>query len=146
MAALTSIASLAGAGATIYAQRQQVERAKDNQRAQAAANAQQDAQRQQQLAIAQQAEQRTRSEQVARTIASTRARIAAGGISPDEGSAAALTTGLAEDAAAGQADSDALFRARLSAGRASLLNSDGSLTSWVRSIPTFGNALRNLLD
>lgn len=57
-----------------------------------------------------------------------------------------MTEGLRADGAAGQADSDALFRARLSSGRASLLNPDGSLTSVLRALPTFGNALRNLLD
>ena len=79
-------------------------------------------------------------------MASARARLAAGGISANDGSAATVTEGLRADAAAGQADSDALFRARLTSGRASLLNPDGSLTTVLRAVPSFGNALRNLLD
>jgi hypothetical protein len=57
-----------------------------------------------------------------------------------------VTEGLQADAAAGQADSDAIFRARLTSGRASLLNPDGSLTTVLSAVPTFGRALRNLLD
>ena len=94
----------------------------------------------------QQAEARARGEQVARTVASARARLAGGGIASNEGSAATVAEGLQADAAAGQADSDALFRARLSSGRASLLNPDGSLTSLLRALPSFGNSVRSLLD
>lgn len=146
MAALTSIASLVGAGASLYAQQQQIQRGNQAQRAQVDIAQAQEAQRQQQLALAQAAERRARQEQVARTVASARARLASGGVSPDDGSGAALTAGLRADAAASQADSDALFRARLASGRASLLNQDGSLVPLLRAVPTFGNALRNLLD
>jgi hypothetical protein len=87
-----------------------------------------------------------RGEQVARTVASARARLAGGGLAVNDGSAATVSQGLRADAAAGQADSDALFRARLSSGRASLLNPDASLTSVLRAVPSFGYAVRNLLD
>lgn len=146
MAALSSIATLASAGVGLYAQNRASQQAASTQRAQAGIAQQQEGARQQQLTLQQQAEARARGEQVARTVASTRARLAAGGLSVDDGSAATVTEGLQADGAAGQADSDALFRARISSGRASLLNPDGSLTSVLRSLPTFGNALRNLLD
>lgn len=64
----------------------------------------------------------------------------------NDGSAAAVAQGLRADAAASQADSDALFRARLASGRASLLNPDATLTNVLRAVPSFGNAVRSLLD
>ena len=83
---------------------------------------------------------------MAGTLAASRARLAAGGVQPDEGSAAALTAGLRGDAAAAQSDQAAVFNARLAAGRRSLLNDDGSLTPWLRAGATFSGALHNLLD
>ncbi len=146
MASLGSLATLASAGVGLYRQDRVAEASAANDRAQAEVARQQEIARQQQLTLQQQADQRTRSEQVARTVASARARLSAGGVSADDGSAATVTEGLQADAAAGQADSDALFQARLTSGRASLLNPDASLTTVLRAVPTFGNALRNLLD
>ena len=146
MAALGSLATLASAGVGLYTQTRAAQQVAKAQRAQVDVAQQQEVARQQQLTLQQQADQRARGEQVARTVASVRARMAAGGISATEGSAATVTEGLRADAAAGQADSDAIFRARLTSGRASLLNPDGTLTAALRSVPTFGNALRNLLD
>lgn len=146
MAALSSLATLASTGVGLYAQNRSAQQQAATQRAQAEITRQQDAARQQQLTLQQQAEARARGEQVARTVASARARLAGGGLAVNDGSAAAVSQGLRADAAAGQADSDALFRARLSSGRASLLNPDASLTSVLRAIPSFGNAVRNLLD
>lgn len=146
MASLGSLATLASAGVGLYRQNRIAEASASTDRAQAEIGRQQEVARQQQLTLQQQADQRARSEQVARTVASARARLAAGGVSANDGSAATVTEGLQADAAAGQADSDAVYRARLSSGRASLLNPDGSLTTVLRAVPTFGNALRNLLD
>lgn len=146
MAAMSSLATLASAGIGLYAQNRAAQQQKSMQRAQVDVTHQQDQTRQQQLTLQQQAEARARGEQVARTVASARARLAGGGIASNEGSAATVAEGLQADAAAGQADSDALFRARLSSGRASLLNPDGSLTSLLRALPSFGNSVRSLLD
>ncbi|UPY36609.1 hypothetical protein [Sediminicoccus sp. KRV36] len=146
MAAISSLATLASAGVGIYAQNRAAQQQRATQRAQLQVSQQQDAGRQEQLALQQQAEARARGEQVARTVASARARLAGGGLAVNDGSAAAVTQGLRADAAAGQADSDALFRARLASGRASLLNPDATLTNVLRAIPSFGNAVRNLLD
>lgn len=146
MAAISSLATLASAGVGIYAQTRAAQQQQAAQRGQAQINQQQDASRQQQATLQQQAEARARGEQVARTVASARARLAGGGLSVNDGSAAAVTQGLRADAAASQADSDALFRARLSSGRASLLNPDATLTNVLRAVPSFGNAVRNLLD
>jgi len=149
MAALSSLATLASTGVGLYAQQQSQARARVQQRAQVEIQQQAEASRQQQLLLQQQAEARARSDRLARTLASTRARLAAGGLSVDDGSAATVQQGLRADAAAGQQDSDDLFRARLASGRASLLNPDGSLTtvtSLLRALPSFGTAVRSLLD
>lgn len=146
MGALSSLATIAGTGASLYATAQQARAQQSMQRAQA-----QQAQRQQQVQLDQlaqqsQAERRARAEALARTIASARARAASGGVSADDGSAAAVTAGLRADAAAGQRDSDAMFRLRMTSGRASLLNPDMTLTTALRALPTIGGAVRSLLD
>jgi hypothetical protein len=142
MAQLASLATLIGAGASIYGNIRQGQA----MRAQAAAARAAAEERNRQLAIQNEAEARARRETLARTIAAARARFAAGGIRPDEGSAAALLSGLAADAAAAQNESDALFRSRLAAGRRSLLQPDLSFIPFVRAGQTFGAALRSLLD
>ncbi len=146
MGALTSLATLAGAGASLYAASRAQQAQQEQQRAQLRLGQQQQQAQQEQLALQQQAERRARAEQLSRTIAAARARLAAGGVAADDGSGAALEAGLRADAAAGQQDSDELFRARLTSGRASLLNPDMSLTNALRAVPTFGSAIRSLLD
>ena len=145
MAALSSLATLASAGIGLYAQNRTSQQQAATQRAQAEITQQQEVARQQQLALQQQSDARARGEQVARTVASARARLAAGGIDSQDGSAATVAEGLNADAAAAQNDSDALFRARLTSGRASLLNPDTTLTSVLRAVPSLGNSLRSLL-
>lgn len=149
MAALAPLATLASTGFGVYAQQQQAAQARAQQRAQVEIQQQAEKARQEQLQLQQQAEARLRGERLSRTLASTRARLAAGGLSVDDGSAAAVQAGLRADAAAGQQDSDELFRARLASGRASLLNPDGSFTtvnSLLRALPSFGSSVRSLLD
>ena len=142
MAQLASIATLIGAGASIYGNVRQ------GQQMQAQASAARAAaeERNRQLAIQQQADARARRDTLARTIASARARLSASGVRADEGSGAALQAGLTADAAAAQNDSDAMFRSRLAAGRRSLLQPDGSFNAYLRAGQTFGAVLRNLLD
>jgi hypothetical protein len=142
MAQIASIASLAGAGASIFGNVRQGQQQQQQAREAAVANAE----RQRQLEIQRQAEARSRSETLERTIASTRARMAASGIRPDEGSAAALAQGFRRDAQNAEADSDALFRSRLAAGRRSLLASDGSFNSFLRAGQGFGSAVRSLIE
>lgn len=146
MAQLAPIATAIGAGASILGTVQQAQRQSATAKAQAEAARQQEAARIEQARLQQAADARQREQRLAGTLASTRARLAAGGVSPDQGSAAALTVGLERDAAAAQAESDQIVAARLSAGRRSLLNGDGSLTSWLRAGSSFGTSLRNLLD
>ncbi|KAA2214358.1 hypothetical protein [Teichococcus oryzae] len=146
MAQLAPIATLVGTGASLYGTVRQGQA----QAAQAKAQQQQEAAslsaRQQQLAAAQQAEARGRQDQLDRTVASTRARLAASGVSPDQGSAAAITEGLRQDAAEAAASSSESYAARMASGRSSLLNGDGSLTTWLRAGNSFGGAIRSLLD
>ncbi|MGG5812466.1 hypothetical protein [Falsiroseomonas sp. CW058] len=146
MAQLAPIAAVLGAGATLYGAARQAQSQKAVAQQQADGARAQEAARAAQAAVQQAADTRARDARLAGTIASARARLAAGGVAPDEGSGVALVSGLARDAAAAQADNDAVAAARLSAGRRSLLNPDGSLTTWLRAGGSFGNSLRSLLD
>lgn len=145
MAQLASLATLIGAGASIYGNVRAAQDQAKARKAQNAAIAAQNAERAKQLRIEAEADARSRQEALARTIAAARARLAAGGISPNEGSAAALAAGLQSDAAATASEQDALLQSRLAQGRRSLLNSDGTLTAFLRSGQTFGTAVRSLL-
>lgn len=146
MAALASIASLVGAGATIYGNVRQAQAATANNKAQAQAAQQNEAARRQALTVQTEGDAAARAQTLARTVAATRARAAAGGLSPDEGSAGALVAGLRQDAAAAQGADDATFRARLAQGRANLLIPDGTLNAVLSSGRTLGGVARNLLD
>jgi multidrug resistance efflux pump len=146
MGALTSLATVLGAGATIYGQVRQAQAQSASSKAQAHLDAAQlAAQRQVALAQAQEAALQ-RQITLARTVASARARLAAAGVSPDDGSAAAVTGGLAGEAAAAQGADDATLRARLASGRSSLLNPDGTVTALLRSGRGFGAIAKTLLD
>ena len=135
MAQIASIASLALAGASIQNQAK-------NRKAEARMR-----EGQQAYILAQQAaQQRARQEVLARSIAATRARFAAGGVSPDDGSASALLAGMRADAARNDAESAELLRMRLAAGRSSLLSANGDLQGFVRATQSFGAIARNLLD
>jgi hypothetical protein len=139
MAQIASIASLALAGASMQ---NQVKTRKVEARTREA----QQAAQQQYLESQQAAQQRARQDVLARSIAATRARLAAGGVSPDEGSAAALVAGMRADAAQNDAESADFLRQRLAAGRPSLLNANGDLQGFVRATQSFGSIARNLLD
>ena len=139
MAQIASIASLALAGASLEGQMR-------NRKAERQARETQQSAQQQFLASQQAAQQRARQDVLARSIASTRARLAAGGLSPDEGSASALVAGMRADAAQHEAESADLLRLRLAAGRPSLLNGNGDFQGFVRATQSFGAVARNLLD
>lgn len=139
MAQIASIASLALAGASLEGQMR-------NRKAERQAREAQQSAQQQLLASQQAAQQRARQDVLARSIAATRARLAAGGLSPDEGSASALVAGMRADAAQHEAESADLLRLRLAAGRPSLLNGTGDFQGFVRATQSFGAVARNLLD
>ncbi|MBP0491678.1 hypothetical protein [Roseomonas indoligenes] len=146
MAQLAPVVTLAATGASIYSQMETAKRQKKNAQAQQQnAQVQQAAQEQ---VLAAQAAQDTAERQRAldRTIASSRARLAAGGVNPDEGSGAAMAAGLRGAAAAAQGTNDAVYAARLSANRKSLLDGDSSLNNWVRAGQGLGRAVKSLLD
>ena len=145
MAQLASLASLAGTGLAVYGQVRQGQQQKATARAQEENLRAQQAAQQEQVAAQSAANERERQDRLARTIASARARLAAGGVAPDEGSAAALTAGLKRDAAQDAAEDAAVTSARLAAGRRSLLTPDGSLNAFLRAGQTLGGAMRNLL-
>jgi hypothetical protein len=139
MAQIATIASLALAGVAMQNQ------AKTRKVETRGREAQQAAQ-QQYSASQQAAQQRARQDVLARSIAASRARFAAGGVSPDEGSAAALIAGMRADAAQTDTESADLLRMRLAAGRPSLLNANGDFQGFVRATQSFGSITRNLLD
>lgn len=145
MGALTSIATIAAAGATAAGGIRQASAQRQAQRAQAELGQQQEQARQQELIVQRERDRAERAESLSRTVAAARTRLAAGGIAPDEGSAAALTTGINEAAAAAEGSSDEAFRARLARGRASLLAPDGSVTAFLQAGRTLGQAARSLL-
>lgn len=146
MAQLASLASLAGAGISVYGQVRQAQQQKVSAQVQQENLRQQQAAQQQQADAQLAAKARERRDTLARTLASARARLGAGGVSPDEGSAAALATGLKTDAAQDTAEEAAIMSARLAAGRRSLLAPDGSVNAFLRAGQTLGGAVRNLLD
>jgi hypothetical protein len=135
MAQIATIASLALAGASLQNQAK-------NRKVEARAREAQ----QQYIANQQAVQQRARQDVLARSIAATRARFAASGVSPDEGSASTLVAGMRADAAQADSESADLLRQRLAAGRASLLNANGDFQSFVRATQSFGAIARNLLD
>jgi hypothetical protein len=97
MAQLASLATLIGAGVSTYAHIRQGQEMSAYRKAQERAAAAQDAARAQELTLERQSKARERGEQLRRTIAAARARLAASGVKPDEGSGAALTRGLGQD-------------------------------------------------
>lgn len=145
MAQLATIASLAGTGLAVYGQVRQGQQQKATNQAQAENLRQQQAAQQDQAAVQSAVSEADRQDKLARTIASARARAAASGIAPDDGSAAALTIGLRSDAAKDSATDASVMSARLAAGRRSLLAADGSLNSYLRAGQTLGGAVRSLL-
>ena len=146
MGALASLATVLGAGATIYGNVRASQAQIANNKAQAQVTALQETARQEALAAQEQQQSLQRQQTLARTVAAARARAGASGVSPDTGSAAALTAGLTQEAAAAQGADNAAFQARMALGRSSLLNPDGTLTTLLQSGRTFGVAARNLLD
>lgn len=115
---LTGVAGLVGAQKQAQAQRRQQEEVQ--------------AAREAQLRLAGEEQTRQRRELLARTIASTRARLAAGGVSAAEGSGAALLGGIEEEAEAREAAEAQDFALRVAAGRRSLLDEQLNLTPFIR--------------
>lgn len=146
MAAIAPVATLIGTGVSLYAANRQSQQQSAQNKLQVQQAQYDSTQRQTQLAAQAASDARQRQETLDRTTASVRARLGAAGVSPDTGSAAAITGGMAQTAAAAQSDNNTLFQARLAAGRQSLLNTDGSLTAWLRAGQGFGGVARSLLD
>lgn len=146
MAQLAPVAALVGTGLSVYSTARQAQVQSANAKAQARAAQEQETARLQAAAVQATADDRSRQDTLERTLASVRARAGASGLAADEGSAAAVADGLRQDAAADAGEDEALRSARLAAGRRSLLNTDGSLTTWLRAGSTFAGAARSLLD
>lgn len=143
MAQLVPVASLLTGVAGLVAAQKQAE-AQRRQQQEVQAN------REAQLRLSNEEAARQRREMLARTIASTRARLAAGGVSAGEGSGAALLSGLEEEAEAREAASDRQFALRIAAGRRSLLDDQLTLSPFIRvgsQLATgFSSSFRSLLN
>jgi hypothetical protein len=146
MAQIAPLASLISGVAGLASAQGQQRQAQAQANAQAEAAALRNAQLQSQTEEA----RRQRRDALARTVASARARLAAGGVSAGEGSGAALLGGLEEEARARDGADTEQLQFRLAAGRSSLLDSSGSLTPFVRAGTTLasslGNSVRSLLN
>ena len=145
MAALASLATVVGAGASIYGGLRQAQLQHATNQAQIQVAAQENTARQQVLQAQASQEALARQQQLDQAIATGRAQLAAAGVSPDSGSAADVAGGLTERSAAAQAASDATLRTRLAQGPISLLAPDNTATALLQSGPSFGFASRNLL-
>ena len=145
MAQLAPIVTLAATGASLYAQSQQAARTKKNAQAQQQNTQLQQETQQQILAAQAQQDNAERQRTLDKSLASARARLAAGGTNPNEGSAAALASGLRSAAEEEKASSDAVYAARLAAGRKSLLDQDSSLNNWVQAGRSLGRTVTSLL-
>lgn len=133
---LTGVAGLVGAQKQAQAQRRQQEELQANREAQ--------------LRLGNEEAARQRREMLARTIASTRARLAAGGVGTGEGSGTALLSGLEEEAKAREVASEQQFALRIAAGRRSLLDEQLNLSPFIRvgsQLATgFSSSFRSLLN
>jgi hypothetical protein len=138
MAELATIATIASTAAGVAQSVNQAQRQGSAEKAQSEA-----------LRAQAQARAAQRQDLLAKTIASTRARLSASGARADEGSGRALIEGMQKEAQEDQNADDQALAARLSAGRRSLLDSDGTLTGLTRaarSASSLGSGLRSLLD
>lgn len=133
MAQLVPLASIVTGVAGLVGAQQQYQAQKRAFAAQQQAIQQQEQAREAQLRAATDETQRRRREMLARTIASTRARLAASGVHAGEGSGAALIAGLEEEANEQDAYEEQQLALRLSAGRRSLLEPTGNLTPFIRA-------------
>jgi hypothetical protein len=145
MAQLATIATIASTAASVAQGVSQVQSSRKAAAQQQAAQAAQDA------AVQAQAAERARQRQslLDKTIASTRARLAASGASADSGSGRALIDGMRGEAAAAQDADERQFAARLAAGRRSLLDDSATLSGFTRAVrgaSSLGSGLRSLLD
>jgi len=145
MAALSSLATVVGAGASIYGNVRQAQQQQATNQAQVQIAQEQNALRQNELLAQAQADALQRQQTLQDSVASERASLAANGISPDSGSGAAVQGGLTERSAAAQAASDAALRARLAQGQISLLNPDNTATTLLQNAPGIGFVSRNLI-
>lgn len=133
MAQLVPIASIVTGVAGLVGAQQQYQAQKRAFAAQQQAIQQQEQAREAQLRAATDEAQRRRRDVLARTIASTRARLAASGVAAGDGSSAALLSGLEEEANEQDAFDERELALRLSAGRRSLLEPTGNLTPFIRA-------------
>jgi hypothetical protein len=143
MAQLVPVASLlAGLAGLVGAQQQAATQRRQQQAI--------EANREAQLRLARDEAARQRRELLARTIAATRARLAASGIGAGEGSGAALIAGLEEEAEAREEADERQFALRVAAGRRSLLDDNLNLAPFVRfgsQLATgFSSSFRSLLN
>jgi thymidine phosphorylase len=146
MSALGSLGTAIGAGATILGNVRQAQQQNATNRAQLQIAQQQATERQAEIAAQQGADALSRSTQLAHATASVEARAASSGQVPYDGSAAAIASGKAQEAAAEQGAANARFAAQYQAIAPNLLQPDATTTALLRSGRAFGGVVSNLLD
>ena len=110
MGALASLATVLGAGATIYGNVRATQTQQAANRAQAQITAAQQVAQQQSLLAQEQQQALQRQRRCPTPSPRPVPGLGAAGIAPDAGSAAALTAGLTQEAAAAQGTNNAIFR------------------------------------
>jgi len=145
MGGIASMATVLGAGASVYGNLRAAQLQQANNQAQLQVTQQQNRQRQQAILSQAQQEALARQQQLAQMLSGTRAQLGSSGIIAQDGSAAAVEGGIVQRGRATQEAADAATRAQLAQGQISLLQPDTTATTLMQNAPAFGFASRSLL-
>jgi hypothetical protein len=145
MGGIASMASVLGAGASVYGNLRAAQLQQANNQAQLQVTQQQNQLRQRAILSQAQQDALARQQQLAQTVDAARAQLGGAGIVAQDGSAAAVEGGAVQRARAAQEAADAATRAQLAQGQISLLQPDSTATTLLQNAPAFGFASRSLL-
>ena len=145
MGGIASMASVLGAGASVYGNLRAAQLQQANNQAQLQVTQQQNQLRQRAILSQAQQDALIRQQQLAQTVDAARAQLGGAGIVAQDGSAAAVEGGAVQRARAAQEAADAAARAQLAQGQFSLLQPDSTATTLLQNAPAFGFASRSLL-
>jgi hypothetical protein len=146
MGGIASMASVLGAGASVYGNLRAAQLQQANNQAQLQVTQQQNQLRQRTILAQAQQDALARQQQLAQSLSGDRAQFGANGIVAQDGSAAAVEGGMVQRERAAQAAADAVTRAQLAQGQISLLQPDNTVTTLLQNGPAFGFTSRSLLS
>jgi hypothetical protein len=141
-----SIGTALGASASIAANLRNAQTQAATDQARFEISQQRAAARQNEIATQRQSDAESRALQLARAQATAVARAASGGLVPSDGSAAAIRTGQAQDAAVAQRQANVRFDAQLQSIAPSLLAPEDPTAALLRSGRSLGSLVNSLLD